>query len=275
MINLPFVKMSGLGNDFVLVDAISSGKEPDIKMIIEMADRHMGVGCDQVLWLSSHPNGVLYRIFNPDGSEVSQCGNGARCVGYYMSNAHNYMAWPLKLHTRSGKILSVYKDEPNVYKVNMGSPTAISDSILDLHKIDFFGKDLYFQALDIGNPHAIFKLDEDIADFDLEQLSSKLSGHILFPEGVNISIINIGANKVVKARVFERGAGETLACGSAASAILAALGLLELDVVMPGGKISTSSGGGDVFQAGDVTWVFVGNWQLNDSNSNIFYFDKV
>lgn len=274
MQTIPFVKMSGLGNDFVVIDAINSNLQPELSLIKAIADRHLGVGCDQVLWLSQQADKLLYRIFNPDGSEVAQCGNGARCIGYYMQQVHAYSAWPLMLHTCAGKVLQVEPIAGDLFRVAMGQATAIvSDSM-----VDFQGRSLEFIALDVGNPHAIFWLSEDIADFALDSLGELMQGHTTFLQGVNVSVVNRVDESRVKARVFERGAGETMACGSAACAIAAA-GFAEdkcsgeVVVMMPGGELRVCQQADNLYQTGPVSWVFVGTWCHRQQSSEMFYFD--
>lgn len=274
MQTITFVKMNGLGNDFVLIDAIKSGLEPEVNVIKSIANRHLGVGCDQVLWLQSAPAGIKYRIFNPDGTEVAQCGNGARCVGHYMAKAHGYNAWPLQLNTCAGQKLLVSQANAQEFTVSMGAAQIIDHKAF----VMFAGYELSFQALDIGNPHAIFWLEQPVAEFDLLALGSAMQQHKLFPEGVNVSIVNRLADDAVKVRVFERGAEETLACGSAACAVAASgyeQGILhgQVKVEMPGGQLLVSQKDGCLQQTGPVNWVFVGTWCQRQQSQDVFYFD--
>lgn len=265
--------MSGLGNDFVIVDAINTELEPDIELVIKMSDRHLGIGCDQVLWLSRASTGVLYRIFNPDGSEAYMCGNGARCVGYYMHMAHDFNLWPLDLIMGDGNSITVSMVSDNIYSVNMGQAYPVSENIYDEHYFD----GLKFTAVDVGNPHAIFFTDEDL---DLSEISRGLTGHKLFPKGVNVSMASLIDSKNLRARVFERGVGETLACGSAACAIYVAglpMGLDQsggVSIAMPGGDILVSGKIDSLTQQGQVSLSFVGRWQKNPVEKDIFYFAR-
>lgn len=274
MQTISFVKMGGLGNDFVLIDAFDLDFSPDVTLIKNISDRHLGVGCDQVLWLSWADGAVLYRIFNPDGSEVAQCGNGARCVGYYMQQVHNYKNWPLRLKTCAGQVLEVRAVGNDLFQVAMGRAHSISGS----NSVMFQGNDLEFFGVDVGNPHAVFWLDIEVDKFNLQALGELMQGHSMFPLGVNVSIVNLIAGTSLKARVYERGTGETLACGSAACAIAASgfrAGLLESEVSvgMVGGALRVCERDGQMYQTGPVSWVFVGTWCHRQQNSEMFYFD--
>lgn len=272
---ISFVKMNGLGNDFVLIDAISSSLAPDQDTIKEIADRRLGVGCDQVLWLTAADNGVLYRVFNADGSEVAQCGNGARCVGHYMSVMHSYKAWPLRLITCSDAVLLVNKIDDCSYSVDMGIPKSVSGSISDQHEVEFNGDKLVFQAVDVGNPHAIFIAD----DCDIDQLGQFMQKNQLFPHGVNVSLVRYLSTTKVAVSVYERGVGRTEACGSAAAAVVVAgvysnrLSPGNVTVDMPGGELQVQFSYKNCVQYGAVEWVFVGSWQSRKSKKDIFYYD--
>ena len=274
MKTITFVKMNGLGNDFVLIDAIKSGLEPEVNVIKSIANRHLGVGCDQVLWLQSATAGIKYRIFNPDGTEVAQCGNGARCVGHYMAKAHNYKDWPLQLNTCAGQKLLVSQANAHEFTVSMGAAQIIERKAFMM----FASYELSFQALDIGNPHAVFWLEQSVTEFDLLALGSAMQQHKIFPQGVNVSIVNRLADDAVIARVYERGAEETLACGSAACAVAASgyeQGILhgEIKVNMPGGQLIVVQKDGVLHQTGPVNWVFVGTWCQRQQSHDVFYFD--
>lgn len=267
---ISFVKMNGLGNDFVVIDAIEQNILPDKKLIVDISDRHFGIGCDQVLWLEQGVKGILYRVFNSDGSEVGQCGNGARCVGHYMSLVHSYTKWPLLLETVAGAKLLVQRADNGNYSVDMGVPKPIKGAISDLH----LAKDLGFYAVDVGNPHAIFT-----CDIDIDQIGCAMQAHAMFPDGVNVSQASYINSTTVEIKVYERGVGQTKACGSAAAAA-AIVGVESghlnpgvIEVKMPGGNLWVTYDNGSCLQSGPVDWVFVGTWQPRPESKDIFYYD--
>ena len=254
MSDLLFTKMQGLGNDFVVIDATSSPLTLGKAQIQRIADRRLGVGCDQVLVLeSSEDKGLdfVYRIFNSDGGEVGQCGNGARCVGRFIQAQGLSDKHELTLQTTEG-LLKLALLEEGIVKVIMSPPVFspkdipyISDQESEAYDLPVDGELLSFSVVNVGNPHAvIFK--NDINETSVEKWGRALGAHTSFPEGVNVSVVHVVNEQHVDLCVFERGAGMTKACGSAACAVVAAgrrLGLLDA-------KVTVSQSGGDL----DIHW---------------------
>ena len=227
MKKINFTKMQSLGNDFVIIDQIKSTLKINKNYIKKIASRNYGIGCDQVLVLEkSNKKNIQfkYKIYNQDGSESGQCGNGAKCVAKYYFDKYGKSKKEINIETISNKMsLKIIKN--NFYEVDMGVPSfKYIDSKINLKKfpknnIFVFNKKKYsFSWLSIGNPHAIF-LIKNINKIDFLQFSNKFNLKNYFSDGVNISIIEKLKDNTYKARIFERGVGETLSCGSAACAI--------------------------------------------------------
>lgn len=270
---IPFVKMDGLGNDFVVVDGQHTQATPDLETIRALANRHSGIGCDQVLWLTppKQPTApFLYRIFNADGAEVGQCGNGARCVGYYVQLFYPEVSFPITLQTISGRLLTVDKmANPSHFSATMGLPKAVStaQSIAEVRTIKLGQHTFSFYALDFGNPHMVVLFDAPWSDLDLQGWGQALQTHALFPEGVNVEFIRCLSATQLEMRVYERGVGETQACASGACAAAVAgclAGRVGRDVAvqMPGGTLQVTwpTASSEVTQAGAVALVFMGQW---------------
>ena len=227
MKKINFTKMQSLGNDFVIIDQIKSTLKINKNYIKKIASRNYGIGCDQVLILEkSNKKNIQfkYKIYNQDGSESGQCGNGAKCVAKYYFDKYGKSKKEINIETISNKMsLKIIKN--NFYEVDMGVPSfKYIDSKINLKKfpknnIFIFNKKKYsFSWLSIGNPHVIF-LIKNIDKIDFLQFSNKFNLKNYFSDGVNISIIEKLKDNTYKARIFERGVGETLSCGSAACAI--------------------------------------------------------
>lgn len=251
---LKFSKMQGLGNDFVVIDAIN--QQPDLtpENIRLLADRHFGVGCDQVLLVenSSRENvDFKYRIFNADGSEVEQCGNGARCFARFVKEKQLTCSNRIRVETAGGDIiLSIDKDD--LVTVNMGIPSfaplslpflpAASDNTeKNCYRLGVEGKNIEFSAVSVGNPHITIKV-ADIDGYPVENTGKILESHSSFPQRVNVGFMQIVRRDLIRLRVYERGAGETLACGTGACAAVAngiSRGWLdhEVEVILPGGRL--------------------------------------
>ncbi|SFM39130.1 diaminopimelate epimerase [Marinobacter pelagius] len=278
---LRFTKMHGLGNDFMVVDAISQPFRLRPEMIRELADRNFGIGFDQLLVVE--PPGLpdvdfRYRIFNADGSEVEQCGNGARCFARFVRDQRLTNKKVIRVQTAGGVIeLRVGKD--GMVMVNMGvpelNPPAIpfaADRRKDVYTVDVDGQTVELSAVSMGNPHGVLVVD-DVDTAPVETLGPLLERHPRFPARANIGFLQILDRGHARLRVFERGSGETLACGSGACAAVVAgniRGLLDqrVEVELRGGKlvIEWQGEGAPVMMEGPATTVFEGQLRLPGDN---------
>jgi diaminopimelate epimerase len=268
-----FTKMHGLGNDFVVIDAIRQQISLDSQQIRFIADRHFGVGCDQLLLvekaIDSNAN-FRYRIFNGDGSEVSQCGNGARCFARFVRDKELSDKDEILVDTDAGQ-LSLRFDHDNLITVNMGIPRHTPAQIplqakeeSKNYSLEVKAVERTFGAVSMGNPHAVIQVHE-INSAPVNELGPALENHPFFPERANIGFMQIIDRRHILLRVFERGAGETLACGSGACAA-AVIGIEqklldpEVTVELPGGKlkINWQGRGRPVLMTGPAVAVFDG-----------------
>ena len=274
---LRFTKMHGLGNDFVVIDLLSQNVKLTAKHIRQLADRHLGIGCDQVLLVEAPTTtdaDFHYRIFNCDGNEVEQCGNGARCFGKFVTDKKLSGKRHLKVSTNSGKI-NIDMVDGNTVRVAMGTPNFdpaslpfTTDSKANTYTIDHELGSSDISAVSMGNPHAVMVVD-DIDTADINRLGKILESHSQFPRNVNVGFMQILSRNAIKLRVYERGVGETQACGSGACAAVAAginNGLLdaEVDVTLLGGQLTIqwSGGNADLSMTGSATKVFDGKITL-------------
>lgn len=274
---LRFTKMHGLGNDFMVVDAISQPFRLRPEVIRELADRNFGIGFDQLLVVE--PPGLpdvdfRYRIFNADGSEVEQCGNGARCFARFVRDQRLTNKRVIRVQTAKGVIeLNVGKD--GMVKVNMGvpefNPPAIpfaADCRKDVYTVDVGDQVVELSAISLGNPHGVLVVD-DVDAAPVATLGPALEKHPRFPSRANIGFLQILDRSHVRLRVFERGSGETLACGSGACAAVVAgylRGLLDsrVEVELRGGRlvIEWQGDGTPVMMEGPATTVFEGQLRV-------------
>lgn len=243
---LSFLKMHGAGNDFVVLDARSAALHLSAKQMIDIANRRTGVGCDQLVIMepSQHANAFM-RIYNADGSESGACGNATRCVAWLlMRETHQSSA---TLETTSG-VLTCAAAGDRLVTVDMGVPKCDWQDIPLAEAQDTLHVALEDDgiadpvAVNMGNPHIVFFV-KDVAAIPLHDIGPRLERHPLFPKRVNVSIAQILSPDRIKLRVWERGAGETLACGTAACATLVAAcrrGLtgMHADVLLPGGTLT-------------------------------------
>lgn len=275
MIN--FTKMHGLGNDFVVIDAINQHVALTAEQIRQLSDRHFGIGFDQLLLVEKPVNDnadFKYRIFNADGSEVAQCGNGARCFARFVRDKQLTDKDEIRVDTNSGQLL-LHLDEDDLVTVNMGIPRHAPDEIPMLaeeeskyYTVAVNDTERAFGAVSMGNPHAVLQVN-DVKTAPVAELGSELERHPVFPERANIGFMQVIDRQHIRLRVFERGTGETLACGSGACAAVV-IGiehnLLDHDVFveLPGGelKISWSGRGEPVFMTGPAVSVFDGTLAL-------------
>lgn len=228
---LKFTKMQGLGNDFVVFDFTQDVIPLSPAQIQRISDRHFGVGCDQILIVEqSSREGVdfKYRILNADGSEVGQCGNGARCFVRFVHDKGLSDKNPITVETLTGQMTLRADPNSDSVTVNMGVPNFTPAGIpLDVpeqqasYTVDINGKPIEFAALSIGNPHAVIVVD-NIDTAPVLELGALLEPHALFPERANIGFMQINSRSDINLRVFERGSGETIACGSGTCAAVAA-----------------------------------------------------
>ncbi len=259
-----FVKMHGLGNDFVIVDAREHDTPLPVRAIRTIADRRVGVGCDQVIRLEPSAAGdVFMRIWNPDGSEAEACGNATRCVARLLMEETGRD--DAGIETCSG-LLQARRCAGGMFDVDMGQPRFGWQDLPLTKPLDTLKVDLGDAApvpavcVNIGNPHAVF-LVEDCDTVDLATVGPLLERHALFPQGANISFVTVETDSRVRARVWERGAGATRACGSAACAIAVCghrrgLTRRHVTVVLPGGDLDVDwHGNGHVHMSGPASLV--------------------
>ncbi len=268
-----FTKMHGLGNDFVVIDAINQSINLSTEQICRLADRHFGIGFDQLLLVEkpvSDNADFKYRIFNADGSEVAQCGNGARCFARFVQNKKLSDKDEICVDTDAGQLL-LCLTEDGLVTVNMGLPRLQPAEIpmaieqeAEVYNVRINGQDYAFGAVSMGNPHAVLRVD-NVATAPVPELGKILESHPLFPERANIGFMQIINRHNIKLRVYERGAAETLACGSGACAAVVigiTQGLLDssVEVELPGGNLTINWLGqsASVWMTGSATTVFEG-----------------
>jgi diaminopimelate epimerase len=268
-----FHKMHGLSNDFVLLDLRAQAFEINSKIAVQLADRHTGIGCDQVLVLRKPENDqqtAAFEIWNSDGSRAEQCGNGVRCIGLYLQMRSKSATRHFLLGGPAGEVKIECLDE-NQVRVDMGKPLfAASDIPIGLqpdngwYTLEIGPKQYQLGAVSMGNPHALVLVD-NVENTDVEQLGATISRHSAFPEGCNAGFAQIVDRNNIRLRVFERGASETFACGSGACAamtILRRAGLVDktVNVTQAGGFLIIDwTGGADpVIMTGLATHVFEG-----------------
>ncbi len=272
MNTLRFTKMHGLGNDFMVIDGVNQHFEPNSQQLKVWADRHFGVGFDQLLLVekATLPEAAFrYRIFNADGSEVEQCGNGARCFARFVREKGLTSQSVIPVETASGLISLEMVSEKDV-RVNMGAPQFLPDKIplnapaQECYTIEFQGETFGFFALSMGNPHAVITVD-DITQAKVLSLGKYLQSSDLFPQSVNVGFMQILDEHNIKCRVYERGVGETIACGTGACAAVVAgykQGRLGDDVTvhLAAGSLNIQWRGEDepVFMTGTTACVFEG-----------------
>ena len=273
-----FTKMHGLGNDFVVLDAISQNFVPTPAQARFLADRHFGIGCDQILVVERATTpGVdfRYRIFNADGGEVEQCGNGARCFVRFVHEQGLTDKREIRVETQSGLIAPRLEADGQV-TVDMGAPRFQPgeipfDSQTDaaVQPLDVGGQRIEISAVSMGNPHAV----QVVADLDAAPVAEQgrlIESHPRFPRRVNAGFMQVVDRHAIRLRVYERGAGETLACGTGACAAVVAgirRGLLDspVRVSMRGGDLSIAwrgATGAPVLMTGPATTVFTSEIEL-------------
>jgi diaminopimelate epimerase len=274
---LRFTKMQGLGNDFVVVDATREAFTLTPAQIRRLADRRFGVGCDQVLVVERpHESGAdfRYRIFNADGGEVQQCGNGARCFVVFVRDHGLTTRRVLTVETAGGTIRPALEDDGSV-TVDMGEPRFAAQDVPFIggsggvtDTLDVGGARVVVSVLSMGNPHAVQVVD-DVATAPVTTQGPQLETHARFPQRVNAGYMQVVDRATIRLRVWERGAGETPACGTGACAAVVAgirRGLLDgrVRVITRGGELSIAWGGDGrpVTMTGPAMTVFEGTWEI-------------
>jgi diaminopimelate epimerase len=276
-VKLRFTKMHGIGNDFVVFDAISQKVELNREQLRFVADRHFGIGCDQILFVELPRTAGVdfgYRIFNADGGEVEQCGNGARCFMRFVHDQGMTNKNVLNVETAGGRI-KLYLESDGQVRVNMGVPVFEPEKIPfqaerreTRYALDMDGEILNIGAVSMGNPHAVLPVN-DVQTADVARLGPRIEVHPRFPKHVNAEFMQVIARNQIKLRVYERGTGETLACGTGACAAVAVgrtQGMLDelVKVSLPGGDLVIVWQGVDqpVWMTGPASTVFEGTIDL-------------
>jgi diaminopimelate epimerase len=276
---IEFLKMQGLGNDFFVFDAPAAAvaNRLDKDKLRALADRHTGVGFDQALMLESarHPHSrVFYRIFNSDGSEVEQCGNGARCIAALLYAREPDLGRELSMESPGGVVRARIRND-GLVSVDMGIPNFDPRSLpmtasgeAPAYRLDVAGTEVEISAVSMGNPHVVLCVT-DVKTAPVEQLGPRIEHHARFPKRTNVGFMEIVDRAHIRLRVFERGAGETLACGTGACAAVAVgrkRGQLdsEVKVDLPGGTAIVSWFGPSqpAWLTGPATMVFSGSIEI-------------
>ena len=278
---LPFTKMHGLGNDFMVLDLTSGEIELSAEQIRRLSHRQFGIGFDQLLQIKSPSSLDVdfdYRIYNADGDEAEHCGNGARCLAKFVYDNGLSNKNPLAVKTLN-RILFLDTNENGEVTVDMGSPDFEpanipfqTDQEAQLYTLSIelagISRDLEFVALSMGNPHAVISV-EDLANTAVKDIGEAVGKHPDFPEGVNVGFMQILSHNEINLRVYERGVGETLACGTGACAAVAAGRLLEqlddkVKVNLTGGQLTVSwqRSESPVLITGPATTVYEGTIEI-------------
>ncbi len=270
---MKFSKMHGIGNDYVVLDGRADGRDWSA-LARAMCDRHYGVGSDGLLVVAASERADLrFRMFNPDGSESEMCGNGIRCFAKYVYDKGIARKRELRVETGNG-VLELALDAPNgmVERVTVAMgvpefrPERIPVAVQGERAFDVPVEGLTVSCVSMGNPHAVAFLDTPVASFPLDQVGPRVEHHAIFPRRVNFEVVNVKGRGELDVRVWERGAGITLACGTGACGVVAvarAKGLVDerVRVNMPGGPLEVAwDGAGDVMMTGPATLVFEGEW---------------
>jgi diaminopimelate epimerase len=274
---LRFTKMHGLGNDFMVLDLISQHAHIQPKHAKQWGDRHTGVGFDQLLLVEPPSNPDVdfrYRIFNADGSEVEQCGNGARCFARFVVDKRLTAKKQIRVETKGGIIELDLRADGQI-SVNMGPPRLepaqipfIADAPALSYQVEVDGQSVELAAVSMGNPHAVLRVD-DASLAPVHALGAKLEHHPRFPQRVNVGFLQVLDRQHAKLRVWERGAGETQACGTGAcAAAVAAISQGWMDspvqIELPGGRLSIewAGPGQPVMMTGPAARVYEGQVRL-------------
>lgn len=272
---LKFTKMQGLGNDYVYMDAINQKIENEKELAIKVSDRHFGIGSDGLILIcKSEIADFKMRILNSDGSEAEMCGNGIRCVGKFVYDNGLTTKTDLKIETLAGikeLVLNVVDGKVDTVRVNMGNPILKPElipvkAINNKVELNVLDRKFDFTCVSMGNPHAI-TIVEDTKNFDVEKYGKIIEVDNHFPNRTNVEFINVIDKNNINMRVWERGAGETLACGtgSCASTVACVLnGLIDrkVNVHLLGGDllIEWDEKDNNIYMTGEAKTVFEGIW---------------
>ena len=274
---LQFTKMHGLGNDYVYMDAINQKIENRSELAKFVSNRHFGIGSDGLILICpSEKADFRMQMFNQDGSEAEMCGNGIRCVGKFVYDKGLTNKETITVETLAGiktLVMTAKNGKIETARVDMGEPILEPEKIPVISKekpvknlkLNEEDKEFNFTCVSMGNPHAVTFIKEDVNKFDICKYGAKLEVNEAFPKKANIEFINVIDNKTLKMRVWERGAGETLACGTGAcastvAAILNGYTSREVTVHLLGGNLKIKWDGNDnhVYMTGPATTVFEG-----------------
>lgn len=265
---LQFVKMHGLGNDFMIAEWPAGRPLPEPDLVRQWSDRRRGVGFDSLLLLE--PGGG-YRILNADGGEAGQCGNGARCIAAYLARGEPQQ---IELTSRAGRV-PARVERDGIVSINLGRPDFRPSSLpfeaaaeADSYSLELESGPVEFGIVSMGNPHAVIAVDS-VADAPVGIIGPEFNRHPAFPEGVNVGFAERMSSSEIRLRVFERGVGETRACGTGAAAAVATgrrRGVLDARVAvhLPGGRLDVDWPGADanLWQTGQTTKVFEGRIEI-------------
>ncbi|MDR2011441.1 MAG: diaminopimelate epimerase [Rhodanobacter sp.] len=277
---LRFTKMQGLGNDFVVLDCRTQPFALDAATIRRLGDRHFGIGFDQLLSIEPARDAscaFAYGIWNANGERVGQCGNGLRCVARWLARAGVLGEGVVRLESPSG-VVGVELLADGRVRVDMGEPRFDPAAIpllidagagacaQDVYSIDVAGRETSIGAVSMGNPHAVVEVD-DVLIAPVDTLGPQIEHASAFPEGCNVGFAQIVSREAIRLRVWERGVGETLACGSGACAAVAVLRQrakldAQVRVRLPGGELAIrwDGPGHTLWMVGPGTFVFEGEW---------------
>jgi diaminopimelate epimerase len=280
---MKFTKMHGIGNDYVYVNLFEETVENPAEVAIQVSDRHFGIGGDGLILIGpSEKAPVRMRMFNADGSEAEMCGNGLRCVGKFVFDRKMVEGTSFTVETGAGILnVEITPDENGLAKaarINMGEPRLTRGEIpmqgpaeerAVKQKLQIGDREFEFTAVSMGNPHCVIFLAEDLDAFEIEKYGPEIEGHTLFPQRINVEfVIQQGENELYQ-RTWERGSGETLACGTGASAVCVAASLIGLCgrttlIHLKGGDLDLEWFEADncIYKTGPATEVFSGEINL-------------
>ncbi len=273
--SLRFTKMHGIGNDFVVLDRRDADAPLSPELARQLADRHFGVGCDQVMTIERSDDAEFafrYGIYNADGSTAGQCGNGVRCVVRWLADRQLFAGADVRLLGPSGSVYAHVLDDGRV-RIDMGEPQFAAALVPlaatqtnDRYALQLPDGVVEVGAVSMGNPHAVLEVD-DVACAPVSEFGARIEVNPLFPDRVNVGFAQVLNRRHIRLRVFERGVGETLACGSGACAAVAVLQLWQrvdatVLVQLPGGELEISwlGRGHPVWMTGPAANVFEGVW---------------